>query len=124
VCAKWQCAGVGWPGRSPIPVPAQLTLTPLTPTTSQSQIMLPGTDAQGFLNSSARCDPQNPPAVMARTTKSLLVVCQTGPGSFYYRGVRLSDGASIELSNVVHSSEGGTSPTRPTARGTRYGPTI
>jgi hypothetical protein len=29
-----------------------------------------------------------------------VVVCQIQPGNFYYRGVRLSDGASIELANA------------------------
>jgi hypothetical protein len=40
------------------------------------------------------------------------------PGSFYYRGVRLSDGAGIELANAVRSS-GGFDVTNPTD-GTRY----
>jgi hypothetical protein len=56
--------------------------------------------------------------VLARTTKSLVVVCQAGPGNFYYRGVRLSDGASIELDGAVRSS-GGFDVTNP-ADGTRY----
>ena len=43
---------------------------------------------------------------MGRTTLSVLVVCQIQPGSFYYRGVRLSDGAGIELPNAVRSSDG------------------
>jgi serine/threonine-protein kinase len=43
---------------------------------------------------------------MARTTKSLVVVCEAGPGNYYYRGVRLRDGASIELANAVHTSSG------------------
>ena len=55
---------------------------------------------------------------MARTTMSVLVVCQIQPGNFYYRGVRLSDGDSIELDNVVRSS-GGFDVTDPTD-GTRY----
>ena len=55
---------------------------------------------------------------MARTTQSVLVVCQVGPGNFYYRGVRLSDGASIELANAVRSSQG-FDVTNPTD-GTRY----
>ena len=47
------------------------------------------------------------PAVMARTTLSVLVVCQLSPGSYYYyRAVRVSDGASIELSNAVRTSAG------------------
>jgi hypothetical protein len=43
---------------------------------------------------------------MGRTAKSVVVVCQIQPGNFYYRGVRLSDGASIELANAVRSSGG------------------
>ena len=66
----------------------------------------------------ARCDPANPAAAVVRTALSLAVVCQTGPGSFYYRGERISDGASIELANAVPSS-GGFDVTNP-ADGTRY----
>ena len=43
---------------------------------------------------------------MARTTQSVLVVCEIGPANYYYRGVRLSDGAGIELANAVRSSDG------------------
>lgn len=68
---------------------------------------LPETDGLGWsAYPDARCHSGNQPALMARTTQSVLVVCQIQPGSFYYRGVRLSDGASIELANAVHSSEG------------------
>ena len=45
-------------------------------------------------------------AAMGRTAQSVVVVCQIQPGNFYYRGVRLSDGASIELVNAVRSSAG------------------
>lgn len=85
---------------------------------------LPGTDDLGWIaHPGARCDAGTLPAVMGRTAKSVVVVCQTQPGSFYYRGVRLSDGASIELANAVRSS-GGFDVTNPTD-GTRYrvGPT-
>jgi serine/threonine-protein kinase len=36
----------------------------------------------------------------------VVVVCEIQPGNFYYRGVRLSDGAGIELGNAVRSSQG------------------
>jgi len=78
---------------------------------------LPGTDGQGFAESYARCNPGNPAALMARTTKSLVVVCQAGPANYYYRAVRVSDGASIELANAVRTS-GGFDVTNP-ADGTR-----
>jgi serine/threonine-protein kinase len=41
------------------------------------------------------------------------VVCEVGPANYYYRGVRLSDGAGIELANAVRSS-GGFDVTNPT----------
>lgn len=88
-------------------------------TNSSVPASLPGTDSQGFVDyPGARCDPGSTPAVMARTTQSVLVVCQIDPATYYYRGVRLSDGAGIELANVVRSS-GGFDVTNPTD-GTRY----
>ena len=80
---------------------------------------LPGTGAQGFIDyPGARFDAGSSPAALARTTHSVFVVCRAGPGDFYYRGIRLSDGAGIELANVVRSS-GGFDVTNPTD-GTRY----
>lgn len=107
------------------PPPARMPTTP-TPiprtatTTAQLSIgSLPGTDELGWTAyPGARCDPGTEPAVMARTTQSVVVVCEIQPGNFYYRGVRLSDGASIELANAVRSS-GGFDVTNPTD-GTRY----
>jgi Protein kinase domain len=96
-----------------------LTTTERTNTAPALTASLPGTDGGGFVNyPGARCDPGNEPAVLARTDKSVLVVCRAGPGSYYYRGVRLSDSAGIELSNAVRSS-GGFDVTNPTD-GTRY----
>lgn len=77
-----------------------------------------GADGLGFVGQSARCDAGNPPAAVVRTAKSLAVVCQTAPASFYYRGERIRDGANIELANAVRSA-GGFDVTNP-ADGTRY----
>ena len=112
-----------WGSRGTSPDP---TATPTTQpaSTSASPIALPGTDAQGFIDyPGARCDAGSSPAALARTTHSVLVVCRAGPGDFYYRGVRLSDGAGIELANAVRSSGGSTSPIRRTAPAIRYGRT-
>jgi hypothetical protein len=80
---------------------------------------LPGTDGLGFIGyPGARCDQGSEPAALARTAGSVLVVCGTGAGNYYYRGVRLSDNAGIELPNAVRSS-GGFDVTNPTD-GTRY----
>jgi serine/threonine-protein kinase len=94
--------------------------TTSAPTTQQSTggVRPAGTDEQGFLNSNARCDPGHPAGAMGSTTQTELVLCQTGPGAFYYRGVRLSDGAVIALANAVRSA-GGFDVTNP-ADGTRY----
>ncbi|WP_096442505.1 DUF732 domain-containing protein [Mycobacterium shigaense] len=84
-------------------IPTIVTTTPTPAGASQP----PGTDDRGWIAyPGARCEPGNRPAVMARTTHSVVVVCEIQPGNFYYRGVRLSDGASIELPNAVRSSQG------------------
>jgi len=93
--------------------------TPLSPAVQPTIAGPPGTDGQGWIAyPGARCDPGTQAAAIARTTQSVLVVCQIQPGTFYYRGVRLSDGASIELANAVRSSIG-FDVTNPTD-GTRY----
>ena len=37
------------------------------------------------------------PAAAIRTANSLAIVCEAAPGSYYYRGERLSDGAQLQL---------------------------
>ncbi|OBI48131.1 protein kinase [Mycobacterium kyorinense] len=107
-----------------VPPPARTTTTVQPPrssssTAAQPPLSLPGTDAQGFVDyPGARCDPGNRPTVLARTEESVLVICQAGPSRYYYRGVRLSDGAAIELANAVRSS-GGFDVVNP-VDGTRY----
>jgi len=65
-----------------------------------------GADGLGFVGHTARCDPGSPPAAVVRTAQSLAVVCQGAPDSFYYRGERIRDGAHIELTDAVRSSDG------------------
>ncbi|KRE25749.1 protein kinase [Mycobacterium sp. Soil538] len=76
-----------------------------------------GTDSQGFVGHSARCDEGSTPAAAIRTSLSLAVVCKSGD-SYYYRGERLSDGASLELQNAQRSGSGFT-VSNP-SDGTRY----
>jgi serine/threonine protein kinase len=119
--ALWLALGHNKPGEvAAPPTTSQATPTPPTSTsTPPAPAALPGTDAQGFIDyPGARCDAGTSPAALARTTQSVFVVCRTGPGEFYYRGIRLSDGAGIELANAVRSS-GGFDVTNPTD-GTRY----
>jgi hypothetical protein len=61
-----------------------------------------GTDAQGFVNyPGARCDSVRPAVAVARTSRSLVSICQAGTGRLSYRAVRLSDGATIELGDPL-----------------------
>jgi serine/threonine-protein kinase len=97
------------------------TTTPTTTSPTTSGAPLPGvsgTDAQGFVGHSARCDAGTTPAAAIRTANSLAVVCQAGQGSYYYRGERLSDGANLQLANAVPAG-GGFDVTNP-ADGARY----
>jgi serine/threonine-protein kinase len=77
-----------------------------------------GADAQGFVGHSARCDAGSSPAAMIRTANSLAIVCETGSGSYYYRGERLSDGAQLVLQNATPAG-GGYDAVNP-ADGARY----
>jgi serine/threonine-protein kinase len=78
-----------------------------SPSTSATPLPgMPGTDAQGFVDHSARCDAGSTPAAAIRTANSLAVVCETTPGSYYYRGERLRDGANLQLANAVPAGGG------------------
>jgi hypothetical protein len=51
------------------------------------------TDNQGYVNSPARCGPNQSAVVVGRTALSLVAICGDGRGNYEYRGIRLSDGA-------------------------------
>jgi len=95
--------------------------TTTSPSPSPSGAPLAGlsdTDAQGFVGHSARCDEGSSPAAAIRTANSLAIVCETAPGSYYYRGERLRDGAQLQLANAVPAG-GGFDAVNP-ADGARY----
>ena len=95
------------------------TSTTTTPSTSPSALAgVPGTDGQGFVGHTARCDAGSTPAAVIRTAQSLAVICETAPGTYSYRGERLSDGANLQLANAVPAG-GGFDVTNP-ADGARY----
>jgi hypothetical protein len=54
----------------------------------------------------ARCNSTNPAVVIARTANSALVICETGVGRFYYRGVGLQNGLSVEIEDPVPTGSG------------------
>lgn len=80
------------PTQTDTPTPSD-TETAATPAPTDFSDM----DAQGFIGSHASCDADDSPAATGRTAQSQVVICNRGDGSYYYRGVRLSDGAESEL---------------------------
>lgn len=115
VIAAVLAAVLAFGGRTGPSAPSALPGSSVAPSLSRP---VDGADALGFVGHTARCDPGSPPAAVLRTAKSLVVVCQAGSDSFYYRGERISDGAHIELSGAVRAS-GGFDVVNP-ANGVRY----
>lgn len=77
------------PAPAPAPVPPAPALQP--PTLAM--------DAQGYVDSS-RCDSPQRAVAIARTEHATMVVCETPDGTYEYQGIRLRDGASLELDDV------------------------
>lgn len=65
-------------------------------------------DAHGFLvfGEGARCWASDEAQMFMRTANSALVVCRSEINQLYYRGYRISDGASIELHDVSRRPDG------------------
>lgn len=109
---------------------AATTSTTATSTAPQTSAAKPATpaagaqyprDAQGFTDSAARCDQGQTLAVFGRTARALVVVCADGDGELEYRGVRLSDEASLAIpagrtsgGSIVATNEGVTYSISPT----------
>lgn len=102
--------GDGGSTHETLTAPTQPSVTseePTTTTTSGSATAnVSGTDAQGFVDHTARCPAGSAPAAVIRTASSLAVICQTGPDSFSYRGERLRDGANLQIPTAERSGSG------------------
>ncbi len=55
----------------------------------------PPSDAQGYLESTARCASADTAVVFGATDTSRVAICETPEGTYQYRGVRVSDGAKL-----------------------------
>ncbi|UXA14460.1 serine/threonine protein kinase [Mycobacterium sp. SMC-8] len=87
--------------------PSSPSSTDPTTTTTRSAVEgVSGTDSQGFVGHTARCDSESTPAALIRTSLSLAVICETSDGDFYYRGERLRDGANREIRGAQRSGDG------------------
>jgi hypothetical protein len=77
-------------------------LTALPRPSANGHQIPPDADSQGFVGyPGARCNYTNPAVVMGRTADSVVVICQTGVGRFYYLVPALvSDFADFRLSGL------------------------
>ena len=66
------------------------------PSTTTSTSAHPS-DGRGYVDSSARCDPDQALMAYGRTARALVAICVGGDGGLQYRGVRLSDEAAVKL---------------------------
>lgn len=80
-------------------LPTETTVPPL-------QSSVTGADGQGFLSGGPRCHDNDAAMSIARTTQSRVVICHTGDQRYYYKGVRVSDGAVITLNDPVPNGDG------------------
>lgn len=58
----------------------------------------PSSDAQGFVDSTARCATPDTAVAFGRTESSRVAICESPDGELEYRGVRVRDGAKLILS--------------------------
>lgn len=55
----------------------------------------PASDAQGYIDSTARCASPEQTVAFGSTDASRVAICEKGSGSLEYRGVRVRDGARL-----------------------------
>jgi len=88
------------PRPAPVPVPE----TRAQATTASGVF---GTDSQGFVDQTGpRCNSTNQAVAVARTALSRVVICETGVGRLYYKGVGLQNGLGVEIDDPVHAAGG------------------
>lgn len=97
-------------GNTPLAPPEGATPTSESTTTTTSNRSatetVSGTDEQGFVGHTARCDSDATPAALIRTATSLAIICERDSGGYYYRGERLRDGANLEIPSAQPSGDG------------------
>jgi serine/threonine-protein kinase len=107
------------------PVTVTVSASPSTvasQSVTDAPMLLANADVHGFVgfDGDARCSGNDRAIVVMRTPESALVVCQSPGGGAYYRGLRLSDMATIELTNIAVADSGSTIVVTNNADGTRY----
>ena len=83
---------------------------------------VPPSDTGGYLDSTARCTAPDAPVLFGATKTSRVAICRTAAGAYEYRGVRVSDGATliaaaeqVSSNSYAVSNDGVTYTVTPTA---------
>lgn len=94
------------PASRPAAPPGGISTQSATP--GSSTLILPDADEYGFItyHGGGRCAGIDRAVMILRTTQSAAVVCRSTTDGLYYRGYRISDGATIELRNVIAVGSG------------------
>lgn len=71
----------------------------------------PATDAQGFIDSAARCPTGDTAVAFGSTASSRVAICRNSGGQYQYRGVRISDGAKLIVAASADGQGGYTATT-------------
>lgn len=74
-----------------------LTASPPSSSVAAGSVSPYPRDDHGFANSFARCEGALSGVAFARTEGSLVAICTDATGNYRYRGVRLADGAVLDL---------------------------
>ncbi|WP_082628290.1 MULTISPECIES: serine/threonine-protein kinase [Mycobacteroides] len=93
---------------SVMPTPSQAPYRSSSRPPEAPTMVLPDADTRGFTgyNGLARCVSGARAEFILRTTESAVVICRSASGSLSYRGLRLSDNATLTLSNVKVATDG------------------
>lgn len=94
------------PASRPAAPPGGISTQSATP--GRSTLVLPDADEYGFItyHGGGRCAGIDRAVMILRTAQSAAVVCRNTTDGLYYRGYRISDGATIELRNVIAVGSG------------------
>lgn len=65
----------------------------------------PTSDAQGYVDSTARCAAPSTVVVFGSTANSRVAICESADGEYQYRGVRVRDGAKL-IAPATQSGDG------------------
>ena len=90
----------GSPDTLPVAQAAPSTTATTTATTTSSSAASASSykaDAKGYVDTKARCSDSQSVMAYGRTERSLMAICVDPTGDLEYRGVRLSDNASVTL---------------------------